>query len=85
MQAVIIGVADAVVVDLPVPSYLEANPMRRWLLPVLCLPMNTMDRVNKNNVELLEKINAPWMNLNKNGTYAEIYAKWFGANTPAAN
>ncbi|MDI9484693.1 MAG: basic amino acid ABC transporter substrate-binding protein [Bacillota bacterium] len=87
MQAVIIGVADAVVVDLPVAqAYLEANP----LAPLAAAGPVSADEhygiaVNKNNVELLEKINAALDELEQNGTYAEIYAKWFGANTPAAN
>ena len=82
MQAVMIGAADVVIVDLPVAeAYLGANPL---------VPLKTVGAVsaneyygiaiNKNNTDLLEKINAALHELEQNGTYAEIYQKWFGAN-----
>ncbi len=38
--------------------------------------------VRKGNKEMLDKINAGLKKVVKDGTYAEIYAKWFGKNTP---
>ena len=81
MQAVIIGVADVVVVDLPVAeAYLKANPNA---------PLKAMGAVSaneyygiaihKNNTQLLEQINAALDELKANGTYAAIYETWFGA------
>lgn len=86
MQAVIIGAADVVVVDLPVAeAYLQANPS---------VPLQAMGAVsaneyygiaiNKNNSQLLTQINSALEELHKNGTYAEIYNKWFGADDAAA-
>ncbi|HHT90505.1 MAG: basic amino acid ABC transporter substrate-binding protein [Bacillota bacterium] len=82
MQAVIIGVADVVVIDLPVAeAYLEANP---------AAPLQTVGAVadneyygiaiNKKNVELLEKINGALLQLQEDGTYDLLFQKWFGAN-----
>ena len=40
--------------------------------------------INKNNSQLLTQINSALEELHKNGTYAEIYNKWFGADDAAA-
>jgi ABC-type amino acid transport substrate-binding protein len=80
MQAVIIGAADAVVIDLPVAeAYLEANPSA---------PLNHSGpvsdnefygiAVNKNNKDLLEEINGALATLKAQGIYDAIYQKWFG-------
>jgi len=87
MQAVIIGVADVVVVDLPVAeAYLEANPLAP-LKSVGAVSANEYYgiAVNKNNVALLEQINSALAELEKNGTYDAIYNKWFGANASETN
>jgi len=34
--------------------------------------------INKRNTELLKKVNAALAELKANGTYDEIYNKWFG-------
>ncbi len=87
MQAVIIGAADVVVVDLPVAeAYLEANP----LAPLKTVGAVSDDEyygiaVNKSNEKLLEQINAALDELQKNGTYDEIYQKWFGASASKEN
>ncbi len=81
MQAVIIGVADVVVVDLPVAeAYLQANPAAP-LQAVGAVSANEYYgiAINKNNSQLLEQVNSALDELHKNGTYAEIYNKWFGA------
>lgn len=82
MQAVIIGVADVVIVDLPVAeAYLEANSAA----PLKHGGAVSDDEyygiaLNKNNSALLEQINSALVELQENGTYAELYQKWFGAN-----
>ncbi|MCK9525704.1 MAG: basic amino acid ABC transporter substrate-binding protein [Limnochordia bacterium] len=82
MQAVIIGAAHAVIVDLPVAeAYLQANPS----VPLKAAGAVSANEyygiaVNKNNVELLEQVNSALDTLKQNGTYDAIYAKWFGLN-----
>lgn len=82
MQAVIIGVADVVIVDLPVAeAYLEANSAA----PLQHVGPVSDDEyygivLNKNNSALLEQINSALVELKENGTYTELYQKWFGAN-----
>lgn len=82
MQAVIIGVANVVVVDLPVAeAYLEANPAA----PLTHVgPVSDNEyygiAINKNNTALLEQINSALLQLQEDGTYTKIYQKWFGAN-----
>lgn len=82
MQAVIIGAANVVVVDLPVAeAYLQANPS----VPLQAVGAVSANEhygiaINKNNSQLLAQINSALDELHKNGTYAEIYNKWFGAD-----
>lgn len=82
MQAVIIGAADVVIVDLPVAqAYLEANPNAplKHVGPVADNEFYGI-ALNKKNTELLEKINGALAQLHENGTYDKIYQNWFGAN-----
>lgn len=82
MQAVIIGVADVVVLDLPVAkAYLAANPSAP-LKHVGAVSDNDFFGIatNKKNPDLLEKINSALQQLHENGTYDKIYQKWFGIN-----
>ncbi len=87
MQAVMIGAADVVIVDLPVAeAYLEANPTAP-LKNVGAVSANEHYgiAIHKNNGQLLEQINAALAELEKNGTYDEIYGKWFGASASETN
>ncbi|HBG00628.1 MAG TPA: basic amino acid ABC transporter substrate-binding protein, partial [Firmicutes bacterium] len=82
MQAVIIGVADVVVIDLPVAeAYLEANSAAP-LAAVGAVSDNEYYGIamNKNNTGLLLQVNSALLQLQENGTYDQIYQKWFGAN-----
>lgn len=82
MQAVIIGAADLVMIDLPVAkAYLEANPAAplQHIGPVTDNEFYGI-AINKNNKGLLEQINGALAQLKAKGTYDEIYQKWFGAN-----
>lgn len=82
MAAIIIGVADVVILDLPVAeAYLEANPAA----PLKHVGPVSEDEyygiaLNKNNSALLEQINSALVQLQENGTYDELYQKWFGVN-----
>lgn len=81
MQAVIIGAADVVIVDLPVANaYLEANPQAplKHVGPVADNEFYGI-ALNKKNTALLEKINGALTQLHENGTYDKIYQNWFGA------
>ncbi len=81
MQAVIIGAADVVILDLPVANaYLEANPHAplKHVGPVADNEFYGI-ALNKKNTELLEKINGALTQLHENGTYDKIYQNWFGA------
>lgn len=82
MQAVMIGAADVVIVDLPVAqAYLEANPNAplKHVGPVSDNEFYGI-AIHKKNTDLLEKINSALLQLQENGTYDKIYQKWFGAN-----
>src|SRR5690606_8259649 len=81
MQAVLIGVADIVLIDLPVAeAYLAANPQAplEHAGPVADNEFYGI-AVNKNNKALLEQINAALAELKASGTYDEIFQKWHGA------
>lgn len=81
MQAVIIGVADVVIVDLPVAkAYLDANQHA----PLIHVGPVADDEyygmaVNKKNTDLLNQLNSALDQLQEDGTYDKIYQKWFGA------
>ncbi len=80
MQAVIIGAADIVIIDLPVAaSYLAANPQAP-LAHVGPVSENEFYgiAVHQDNEELLAEINAALARLKDDGTYDQIYEKWFG-------
>lgn len=82
MQAVIIGAADVVIIDLPVANaYLAANPAAplHHVGPVADNEFYGI-AINKNNKALLEQINQALNELKANGTYEQIYQKWFGVN-----
>lgn len=82
MQAVIIGAADVVLIDLPVANaYLQANPAAplHHVGPVADNEFYGI-AVNKTNKALLEQINSALAELKANGTYEQIFQKWFGAN-----
>lgn len=80
MQNVIMGTAHAMVVDLPVAeAYLAANPHAplKHVGPVADNEFFGI-AVHKENTELLSKINLALAQLQADGTYDEIYNKWFG-------
>lgn len=81
MQAVLIGAADVIIVDLPVAeSYLAANPGAP-LKHLGALFTNEFYGIalHKENTALLEQINSALAQLQAEGTYQQIFDKWFGS------
>lgn len=72
------GTIDVLINDLPVTkSYMEAKP---GTIEIVGETLNSEAygyAVQKGNTELLDKINAGMKNLKEDGTFDEIYAKWF--------
>ncbi|NLJ79495.1 MAG: basic amino acid ABC transporter substrate-binding protein [Firmicutes bacterium] len=80
MQAVLVGAADVILVDLPVAkSYLAANPGAplQHLGPITDNEFYGI-AIHKQNPELLEQINSALKQLQADGTYDQIFDKWFG-------
>lgn len=81
MTAVIIGAADAAVLDeLVAIEYMQAHPDA---IKVVGEPFTTEEygiAVRPSDTELLQRINAALAELRANGTYDELYQKWFGVD-----
>ena len=78
------GGVDAVVNDTPVDEYYVENK-GRGIAKVVPAQINQEDlgiAVKKGNAELLGQLNAGLRTIKENGTYAEIYRKWFGKEPP---
>lgn len=79
LQNVILGAAHASVIDLPVAeAFLANNPNA----PVKHFGPLTADdefglAMRKEDVDLLEKVNAALIQIKADGTYDQIYDKWF--------
>lgn len=72
------GTIDALINDLPVTkAYMEAKPGTIEIVGDVLNAESYGFAVQKGNTELLEKINAGMQNLIDNGTFDEIYNKWF--------
>lgn len=72
------GDVDAVVMDAPVAAYYEfKNSDTIKQIESLIDPAPMAFAVAKGNTELLDKINAGLKNVVDNGTYDELYKKWF--------
>ena len=79
------GGVDAVVNDTPVDEYYVQNK-GKGIAKVVPVQINQEDlgiAVKKGNAELLRQLNAGLHTIKENGTYAEIYRKWFGKEPPA--
>lgn len=79
LQNIVIGIVDAAIIDLPVAeAFFAANPNA---------PLKHVGKVSeddyfglalrKEDTELLEKVNAALAKLKEDGTYQQIYDKWF--------
>ena len=72
------GAIDALINDLPVTkAYMDSKPGTIEIVGDVLNAESYGYAVQKGNTELLEKINTGMQNLKDNGTFDEIYAKWF--------
>jgi ABC-type amino acid transport substrate-binding protein len=72
------GTIDALINDLPVTkAYMDSKPGTIEIVGDVLNAESYGFAVQKGNTELLEKINTGLQNLIDNGTFDEIYAKWF--------
>lgn len=79
------GQADAVVADLPVVQYYVKNAYQdAEVIDEIPTGEEYAIAVNKNNPGLTEKLNEALKTLQDNGTYDELYKKWFGV-APSGN
>ncbi|NLM36764.1 MAG: basic amino acid ABC transporter substrate-binding protein [Firmicutes bacterium] len=73
------GAADAVVMDLPVAgAQIKANPGQYQIIGEAFTTEEYGLALRKSDTELLAKINQALVTLKANGTYDEIYRKYFG-------
>jgi ABC-type amino acid transport substrate-binding protein len=72
------GTIDVLINDLPVTkAYMDAKPGTIEIVGDVLNAESYGYAVKKGNTELLEKINTGMQNMIDNGTFDEIYAKWF--------
>lgn len=72
------GTIDALINDLPVTkAYMDAKPGTIEIVGDVLNAEAYGFAVQKGNAELLEKINTGLQNMIDNGTFDELYAKWF--------
>lgn len=77
------GSIDAVIMDIPVNNkYVELHPEEVRIAAEFVVPEGEEEQfaiaVAKDNPELLEKLNAGLRNVKENGTYDELFDKYFG-------
>lgn len=82
LQNVVMGIADASVIDLPVAeAFLATNP-HAGLKHIGAVSEDDYFglAMRKADTELLAEVNAALTQIKNNGTYDQIVDKWFGAN-----
>ena len=81
------GGLDAVVADSPVVLYyISKNPNANLVAIKGDFPKEYYGiAIKKDNTELLNKVNASLKKLMSDGTYAQIYKKWFNEDPPSLN
>ncbi len=77
------GSVDAVVMDIPVNNkYVELHPEETKIAAQFVVPEGEEEQfaiaVAKGNTELLDKLNTGLANVKENGTFDELFAKYFG-------
>lgn len=79
---------DAVIAQKLYLQYLmQDNEKSSTAIRLIDLPSEHPDKVilvKKGNTELVQKINSGLDKIKANGTYDEIYKKWFGSNEPVS-
>lgn len=72
------GDVSAVIIDKPVgESYIKKQPGKTKIVGDVLNAESYGFAVKKGNEELLKKINTGLQNVKENGTYDELFAKWF--------
>lgn len=79
------GAVEAVINDIPTNEYYTAKTEDHSVktAPVALNREDLGIAVKKGNKELLAKLNSGLSKIKKNGTFTEIYKKWFGKEPPA--
>lgn len=79
------GAVEAVINDIPTNEYYAAKTEDHSVktAPVALTKEDLGIAVKKGNKELLAKLNDGLAKIKKNGTFTEIYKKWFGKEPPA--
>ena len=72
------GKVDAIINDYPVNAYISTTRGKTEVPTKIKTDEQYGIGVRKDNTELLEKVNEALAELKEDGTYAEIYKKWFG-------
>ncbi len=76
------GKVDAIINDYPVNLYVSQKRGKTEVVARIKTNEKYGIGVNKDNTELLEKINGALRELRDDGTYTAIYKKWFGVAPP---
>ncbi|MFH1150501.1 MAG: basic amino acid ABC transporter substrate-binding protein [Actinomycetota bacterium] len=77
------GKLDAIINDLPVNAYICTKRGKTKVVTTIKTDEQYGIGVNKENTELLDKVNAALKEVVDDGTYKEIYLKWFGVEPPS--
>ncbi|MBU1670640.1 MAG: basic amino acid ABC transporter substrate-binding protein [Actinobacteria bacterium] len=78
------GKIDAIINDLPVNAYIcTKREGKTKVVTTIKTDEQYGIGVNKDNTELLDKVNAALKEVIDDGTYKEIYLKWFGVEPPS--
>lgn len=79
LQEVLGGGSQVAIIDGPVAAYyLKLEPGKYEMFPTGTPEIPIGIAMNKNNTELLQKINTALADMKKDGEYAKIQEKWFG-------
>lgn len=81
-QALEQGKVDAIVNDYPVNSYVSKTRGKTEVVAKIKTDEKYGIGIRRDNEELLKKVNEALAQIKKDGTYAEIYKKWFGVEPP---
>ncbi len=76
------GKIDAIINDYPVSQYVSQTRGKTQVITKIKTNEQYGIGVNKDNTELLKKINSALSELKDDGTYTTIYKKWFGVAPP---
>ena len=76
------GKIDAIINDYPVSQYVSRTRGKTKVITKIKTNEQYGIGVNKDNTELLKKINSALSELKSDGTYTTIYKKWFGVAPP---